>query len=384
MIRLLLIFWLIPHALLAQINGQNNVSGWDTLDQVLIWRSELQSAVKTQNQRELQRLTDLLRDANSGSVAALPWDERWPLYLLTGRYSILLDEVRRHTPVVRATEMAAALPPKDSVFNLLDQWLYQNWTEGVYDPSVAVLSEADRQFVEIITAYLLRESPPEEVVRRGAFIRQFPQSPYRAFMESNMRLPVPPRRRFFGLDLLFVHQQYQNQLERHFNPAFGLGLDFLYHRKHFFAGLGLKFTGNSVARDLNTNGLYHWDKGDSYALYSSSVYAGYRVLSVENMAFSPFAEIGTANLYYNIAEDEEDDFELNKSEALDYNAYFWGVGLVTDLKLRKHHQSDGQENPWAYSGVRLKMGWRPLRFGQFQPAYKGGALYVAIGVQLML
>jgi hypothetical protein len=379
--RFLLLFCLLPLHIYAQTDNLTTTNGWDSLDQILAWRSDLVAAVRTQNTHDMQRLTDLLRDANTTTTAALPWDERWPLYLLTERYSILLDEVKRHTPAVHAAEMAATLPPKDSLFPLLDQWLYQHWLEGENDVAFTLLKEEDRQFVPILTAYLLRTNPPEEIARRGEFLKRYPASLYRRFIESNMQLPIPPRKRFLGLNALLIHQQYRSELERHFNPTVGFGFDFLYHKKHFFAGYAIMFSEQKIALTIPT-APYTWNKGDAYGLSAWSLYTGYRAAPINRAVFAPFVEVGRANLYYNADATSPD--EDDKVQLLDYNAWFWGLGLVTDLKLRPRHQSDGQVNPWAYHGVRLKLGWRPLQFGRLEPEFEGNAFYMGIGYQLML
>ncbi len=197
--------------------------GWDSLDQIIKLRSDLKSAIRSNDTKNGANISNGLRNLSHKNYSALMWDERWLVYHWCGRYRILLDEVGNYGFIDRIVENNAQTPPNDSLFELIDQVMYQNSADYAAVLEKAGLTPQEQFFADIHLQYLLRNNTEAELIRRDSFIKMNPNSKFTAFIREFMSLPRPIPKHYFSLDITLFNTNWQSDLQRTLRPGWGMG-----------------------------------------------------------------------------------------------------------------------------------------------------------------
>lgn len=374
---LLLFFLLSTAAGYAQFPEQ-----WDTLDQTINLRSELKAAIRSEDKKAATNATEGLRNLTDKTHTALMWDERWLVYHWTGRYKLLLNEVKNYGYFDRVQEEYGKIPPADSLFELIDQVMYRQAPDYPAMLEKTDLNPEERFFTDIHLQYLLRNNEEAELMRRDSFLRTFPGTRYKSFIKEFMNLPKRKKVRYFSMDVRFMNNNWSDQLQRNFRPGWGLGAGLYWHYKAVLVGASWSFTRQKLERPIYSAFDAVWQKGDGSSMHKFSGELGLRVLNTSKIAVWPSFEFGWANLASIDTEyDEDDPNYIPLVNYFDFSSGHIGACFTADLKMSKKGTDTKSSKSALYNGVRLKVGYNRLYFGNSDNQLSGNVLFFALGYQ---
>jgi hypothetical protein len=356
--------------------------GWDTLDQIIKLRSDLKNAIRANDPKSGAIVTEELRNLSGKTHWSLMWDERWLVYHWSSRHRLLLDEVAAYSYSKRMMEEEAKTAPADSLFETVDQAMYQN-SVG-YDAVLQDLglNPEERVFTDLHLQYLLRNNQEEEKIRRDSFIKKYPGSKYSSFIKQFMILPKPTRRHYFSFDVQLINFSWRSELERSLQPGWGAGFGLYYHRNLFIVGGKFAFSRQKTLRTLYLNSDFDnwaWPKNSPSSFNKYAIEVGMKVLDRPKIRVWPSAEAGWTNI---LAQDDEDDPDtVPLSSVFNYDSGTLGVSINAELKMSKKGGTTKATKSTLYNGVILKLGYNWLYFGASDAALRGNVLFFALGYQ---
>lgn len=357
------------------------------IQRIAATRRELINAFRNDDPAEAALWRDSLTRLESDRQVALVWDERWLLYFWEESYGNLFDEATRFDAAERQRQADKTAPPKDSLFELLDQTLFES-RFSIYDKiSKGFLTEEEKQFALIELDYLLRLNQAE--IKNGewnkrldAFIALHPNSRFEPYIRANLYGPEVKQKASGGkrkdqggsLDFLFTSGRWRDQLERNLRSPYGFEIGLAYWTGRWNFGLRCNFSWQKIERSIFENN-YEWPKGDATSLILPAFEVGYDIIRGPKVRVFPSAVAGISILKPpGVDEEEEEPLPDYYSDFFFARGYL-GAALTTDIKL-KH----GDDSDWSYIGARLRVGYNWLNWRN--PYLHGDMFYFSVGVNL--
>jgi hypothetical protein len=342
--------------------------GWDSYDQLLSLREELRKDIQANDINAAARHTDELLTLSDATHAALVWDERWLIYLYTERFERLLDEVYRHTAVVVAEEANKTQPPADQLFTMADKAVYDNYdriTEAI-NTEYARATER-RDFLFILLNHALRSNRYEDQVAREQFLETYKDSKFADFVRNFTSLPPAKQRYSIQGDIGVLNYSWQDNLERALNPGWGISGAVGIWRRRWTTEAYIGFAASKISRNTPIDGVF-WPKDSTAANLHGGLRIGFDALRSEKIRIWPAIEGGWSNLY---------DGGGDLDPYFNFNKPYWGATINADLRLLKMASEHERYLPMYY-GVRVRVGYHRLYFGNNDPALRGDAFFITV------
>lgn len=385
-----LFFLLYATTTLAQNDSLPHPALPNIPERIAIARRELLASFLADDPAAAGLWRDSLMQLESNDHAALVWDERWMLYLWEESYGNLFDEAVRFDETERQRLATKQPPPKDSLFEWLDNVLYERRFDLYESIGRGFLSEEEKQFAFIEMDYLLRLNQQEQASgewnkRLDAFLKLHPDSRFKPYIKANLYTQASDighvqirKDRGFGLDVLFASGRWRDELERTAGSPYGFDLGLFYWQKRWNFGIRCLFAFQKLSRAVFENGN-EWPKNDPTVFIAPMLEVGFNIVNNQKLKVIPSVGAGISILKPPSPDEEEDDPPPDYYSDFFFSKGFLSAALTADVKLK---QFELEEEDVSYIGVRLRLGYNRLYLGNDNPALQGNMFFFAIGVNL--
>ncbi len=332
--------------------------------------------------------TDSLQSLGNLEYVGLVWDERWLLYYWTGSYGNLFEEVAQFNEIQRTINDLKNQPPQDSLFELLDNTLFERRFDLFQSTQKAFLNEEEKAFATLLLEYLLRldHDEAEWVARLDAFTQRYSDSRFNTYI--NYIKPVIKKQSAhkagLALDLLLTQGNWRDQLERSLQPSFGadFGIGVWYNRWTYM--LRLAITGQKLGRDIENDINDIWPKGENSTFFTPTFDLGYDVFSTQKLRITPTVGGGFAYLRPKMMEDDDGNI-VSEYPGFSFNSGQLNTALNIDVKLHDITDADVFTHSMAGLGaIRLRLGYRWMNLGKHNPMLQGNMFFFAIGYSMLI
>ena len=367
---LLLLFVNLPTGTAQVDSTENPVTRIDRCRRLLL------NAFERDDRPDTQFWLDSLQRLESPEYLALQWDERWLLYIWLENYGSLFQEAGGFFTNEIEQAFYKVQPSPDSLFKRLDTRLFENNAYLFDQIRKAWLTTEERAFATLTLDYLLRLSLEEPEAsefdaRLTNFLKQFPNSRFKPFIEYRMYNKTPPGNWALGFDLLLAQSSWTGGLERSLRPMFGVDLGLHYWRLRWNTGLRLVFGGQKLDRDVFQSN-FSWLKDDPSRFFTVELETGYDVFNKTRLRIYPVVGGGFSSIHP--PEDEEDP-NPSYYELFRFNGWHLTTAIHADVKF-----NPGEDNvATTYHGVRIRLGHRWLNLSEGNPGMQGNMFFVSVG-----
>lgn len=390
-----LLFGLLFSATLLQAQQDSLPKQTETpvSQRIIVARQELLASFLNDDPAGTSLWRDSLMRLEDSTHVALVWDERWLLYYWEEAYGNLFDEVVRLDATERRRLANKQAPPKDSLFEQLDQALYDIRFQVYEKISRGFLTEEEKQFALIELDYLLRLNQAEIESgewnkRLDAYLQLHPDSRFKPYIQSNLYVPAEKVRakkvktdRGFSLDFLFSSGRWRDELEKTIRSPYGFEVGLSYWLKHWNFGLRCNFNWQKLNRSVFQNG-YEWPKNDPTVLIAPALEMGYDILNNRKVKVFPSLVAGISILKPPGVDEEEEEPLPDYYSDFFFVKGFLGAALTADVKLKVFNSDDEEYPDVSFVGARIRVGYNWLNWENDNPALRGDLFYFAIGVSL--
>lgn len=347
--------------------------------QIAECRRQIQQAFEADDRAEVQFWMDSLLRSENPYFITLYWDERWLLYLWLENYAAIFMEVPSHQNTAVAEEYKFR-PPKDSLFEVLDQRLYEERFALFDRINRAWLSAEERAFAALLTSYLLRLNITEEDQtafdsQLDAFLRQYPQSRFRKFILAKMYHQPRPGDWGIGFDLQLTSGEWSERLGRSFSQPFLFEIGVFVLKKRCRGGGRLGVGGMSLRRTIVHRG-WEWFEGDPATFVFGELEVGYLLLQRGRLQLTPVLAGGYAGITASVS--EEDEYPEYYADVFRFNGWHYTAALQAELSFNRN-KNIAQS---SYHGLSLRVGHRWLNLSEGNPAMRGNLLFISLGYTL--
>jgi hypothetical protein len=367
------IFTLLFLFLLSDIQAQNG----GLLD-IKKTRRALMEAFQREDALETGLLMDSLIRMENIEQAALVWDERWLLYLWMGAYGNLFAEAAEMNADKKAEVALKNQPLPDSLYTVLDAGMFENRFVLYKSLQTSLLSNEEQAFTALLFDYLLRlnENITDWNERLGVFESKFPESRFLPFIHT-LKKPVlkrNPRKGSFGI--LAGQVQPDGEAQRYLSSGFCLSVDLAVWQNRWNILLSCNLSALSLRRDLY-NLTDTWPKGSPATLNTFTLGLGYDLWNSNRLRITPAGGIGFSTFG---PTDSEDD--PAPEEYLYFKTFSWHLhqSLNIDLKRPFSRKKQSFDKDDDYFGLRFRIGYEWLHFGNTISELKGNQFFIGVGV----
>jgi hypothetical protein len=348
-------------------------------EKIALARQELKVAFLADDPAAASLWVDSLTHLEDEQFAAMLWDERWLFYYWTEAYGNLFEEVSRFDETQRAIQSWKTQPPADSLFEALDQTLYDRRFELFSQIREAFLNEEEKAFATLQLEYLLRLNSDEEewAEKLQSFENHYPTSRFVAYLRG-IRPPIfKPLRRGWGLAGGLSTSNWGNELARSLNPLFAFNAELYYWSNRWNATFAGTFGGPNLARDLNEASDL-WPKGERTSFTELGLHVGYDFVNRPKIRVFPTVGGGVAWLRPPTPGEDEEPLP-EEYDSFDYFEGHLSAAITADVKLFSKNPGDWGAPKGSYHGIRLKVGWNGLNFGAQNVQLRGQMFFFAVG-----
>jgi len=270
------------------------------------------------------------------------------------------------------------LIPKDELFYELQLYVKEHekqildgYIRATNDPEVI---EFVRLFMKQIL-YRFHHDLDEINIGSNAFLRSWPDSPYRLLVSRYIRYQYRPTYWGFGIGMVFGQGQYDRSLARYFpsHQTFGIMFELYFHR--IALNTVMQFGGSFHPRkDFETNGNV-WEKSAKYNQALFSVEMGY-IWQMPGITITPY--IGLAGQQFAKVREKKEGADDGFGTPL---AIGYDVGINLDIPILPATSRFGSlGQPPRQIVLRLRAGRSDARHEQkVHPTFTGGLTYLQVG-----
>lgn len=227
----------------------------------------------------------------------------------------------------------------------------------------ANLTDVEKDFLELHLYWMLygpnrvSESAllSEMNDKADAFLQKHPKSEFEQFVRHNIRYKLALDDWGVGYEIAAGYVGMQGEIANQFKDGFliRLSLDGTY--KKTLLSLNLNIGGSKTLVDFPFRNT-EWLRGSHAVMAGIDLSAGYRILEMKKLSFTPFVGFGAINFGAGAEEIEKD----NVFEKLNFTAqnYLAGINCTFDLRSKN--------NPYSFGGSFIN-----LRYTLSMPQYNG-------------
>ncbi|MCK6691789.1 MAG: hypothetical protein L6Q97_06760 [Thermoanaerobaculia bacterium] len=366
------LFFCLPLSLSSQVDTPRTQA-----EQIAAGRQGLITGFRDSDKTTVKNWLLALRILEDDNYLPLQWDERWLLYFWLNDYNAVLGEAARFTNAWEETNRMKIPPPDDSLFNIVDNGMYNGREQYFEQIQQASLPAEDKAFSGLLLNYLLRLSTEEPAAseydaRLDSFLQHYPKTRYKRFMRKRMYNIPPPHDWALSLDFHFFQGNWSGMLERNFRTAYGADFGLGYWRKRWNLSLRVPVGGQKVDQPVEAKG-YFWEKGESSVFWGVEMETGYDLVNQPRLRIFPMVGGGYSTL--RPPSGDEDDPNPDYFDFFKFQGMHLSAAIHADVKFRIGDGSDSD----SYQGVRLRVGHRWLNLGGKNPALQGNMFFFAVG-----
>lgn len=340
-------------------------------------RDTLIMAFRISDRETCRQYLDTLRRLEDNDYLPLQWDEKWLLYLWLEEYQAALNEAARFTKGWEEWNMMKMPPPKDSLFEVVDNQMYLDRDLYFERIRLSNLSAEDREFAGLLLHFLLRLSPEEPATseydaRLNAFLQRYPQSRYAHFIRKRMYNTPPPGNWALSFDMLLFQGNWTGALEQNFRTSYGgdFGLAWWGKRWNVYFRVPIGF--QKLNRPVVVKG-YEWAKDESSNFFALELETGYDLINQPRLRILPTIGGGYSTL--RPPGGDEDDPNPDYFDFFKFRGAHLTAALQADVKFK----STSMNVASSYHGIRVRLGYRWLNLGPENPAIRGNMFFFAVG-----
>jgi hypothetical protein len=328
---------------------------------------------------------DSLGRLEQEKYAALIWDERWLLYYWQEAYGNLFEDIVHFDEQTRQAQAEKVQPPTDSLFQIIDQTLFERRYDLFQKINGAFLNQEERLFATMLLEYLLRMNTDKEEwnARIASFSKRFPNSRFNAFLGTTRQNVLKAGKQAMSLDIMFTNGNWLGKIERYINPVFAADFGLSWWGKRLMIGARVTVGGPNVAKDLPYAGNI-WPKGARTAFAQYELEAGYDMLNQARLRISPVLGAG-----WSVLKSPAPSPDDNYNPPDYYSNFFFSkphltAAVVTDIKFPMKNLEDINVPPGSYNGLRLRFGYRQMFFGGKTAYLQGNLFFISVGYCLFV
>jgi hypothetical protein len=328
---------------------------------------------------------DSLAHLENGHFAGLIWDERWLLYYWQESYGNFFEEVVHFDEKFRQTQADKTQPPGDSLFDRIDQTLYDRRYDLFQNINHAFLNQEERLFATLALEYLLRlnTNKAEWNAKVASFLKRYPNSRFANFLNSTEQSVLKAGHQALMFDVLFTSGNWQGRIDRYVNPVFAADFGLTWWSKRLNIGARFCIGGPNVAKDLYYAGAT-WPKGARSSFFQVDLEAGYDVWNKQRLRVTPSLGAGWTFLKAPGPDSESGYNPPDYYERFDFSKPHLLAALTTDVKFPiKNYEAFGVP-PGSYNGFRLRVGYRKMFLGDKTYQLQGDLFFVSVGYCLFV
>jgi hypothetical protein len=320
-------------------------------------RFQLQEAFQNDDPARVGLWMDSLVRMSTDLQVALSWDERWLLYYWTESYGNLFEEVADFTEKKRAMESWKRQPPKDSLFEVIDRYIYKERHRYFNSIQTAFLNAEEKAFAVLQLEYLLRLNADDEkgtASKIDVFSQKFPASRFNDYLRSIRPVIYKQSNSGFHFSGGLISASLRGNLDYNFRQAWGGDFTLGYWKKRWNALCDVAILGSKVKRDLYyQNDL--WPRDEPVTAFMIGVQGGYDLINNGKLRFFP--TIGLNFRGWGPSEpDEEEDPNPPYYANFNDNSLNGVFALNADVKLKTQKKADAEAGKGSYHGFRIKVG----------------------------
>jgi len=352
-------------------------------EQIAAARKALKTSFLMDDPAAVTLWMDSLARLEDDFYTGLVWDERWLLYYWLETYGNLTDEAARFDLSARERSLWKVQPPRDSLFETIDSALYENRYTLFTQISRSFLNEEERAFTTLQLEYLLRLDPDKDAWREklDAFMFRYPDSRFNEYLRTLRPPKITATQKHRGFQLLLQTNRWNGDIERSVRPGFGFdfGYSFGKRRMNYLVDFGVSWQkiGHAIDEEDVDGNRVSWLKNDPASQFSLGLETGYDIKNVEKVRLWPAIGFGLSWLGPTPPSEEEDPLPDYYSN-FNYFSIHPRIAFNADIKFKKS-QSNAQG---GYSGIRLRLGYQWMNYGQQNDALQGNMFFFAAGFTL--
>lgn len=342
----LFIFFLCLVPIVGQTNDTTQLDAVEQtpskLEILLKERSQLLEALDKGDLNNMREIKDeLIRTFDNKTNEAFSTREYLIILYWTEEYDDLLTYITSNTGNIDEHSVGhtlkwLALPNK--LYEVISNESVESYDMLVSFIYEAQLSNEEKEFLELHLYWLLfgpksikkSATLPEIHDLADKFSKEYPNNPFKMYINHNIRFKMGIDDWALGSEIGLGYVGMQGDMAKQFKEGvlFRLSLDGSYKRTTLSISLNIGSTTTKVDFPYRDT---EWLSGSQAMLMNIDLTAGYRIVDIKRVSFTPFLGIGAIN-FSPSTEDIENDYTLEK---LNFTAQNYLVGMNFTFNLKK-------------------------------------------------
>ena len=308
----------------------------------------------------------LIKEANNNiDEVFFPGEYSLILYW-TEEYADLLDYIKTNegsNEDFRSNPVLNMLASTDQLYKNISMKSAESYDIIIHFMDESQLTPVERDFLELHLYWILfgpnsvteKDALAEMNDRADAFLQKYPKSEFEQYVRRNIRFKLGLDDWGFGYEIAMGYVGMQGEMSKQFQDGFLLRLSLDGTYKKVQLSLNLNMGGTKTMVDFPFRDT-QWLSGSHALMAGIDLMAGYRVLELNKLSFTPFVGMGVISFGATADEIQEDKI----LEKLNFTAqnYLTGINCSFDLGNKK--------NPFYSGGSFLN-----LRYTFAMPQYNG-------------
>lgn len=256
------------------------------------------------------------------------------LYWTADYDELIINAMVADSVLNRSSSRSTVLPPRDELYQVLPGYTADSvqTLQGMLD--AAPLDPMERDYLKLLLRWLVANrydyTAMREIYRSGeAYLAEYPYTPYRDFVTKYLVFRIEESDWGGGMGLGLGVSVPGGDLPSlcKVGGAVILTFDAMYRRAYM--GLGLKYNGGSLKKDLVYDG-YHFAEGDDWGEVGLDARLGYALVNSNRIMLVPYAYGGLGWMRFQWSEKGNSDNRITRNSGAK-GAY--GAGVFCDIKF---------------------------------------------------
>ena len=305
-------------------------------------RSQLLEALDKGDLNNMREIKDeLIRTFDNKTNEAFSTREYLIILYWTEEYNDLLTYITSNTGNIDEHSVGHTLKwlaPPNKLYEVISNESVESYDMLVSFIYEAQLSNEEKEFLELHLYWLLfgpksikkSATLPEIHDLADKFSKEYPNNPFKMYIHHNIRFKMGIDDWALGSEIGLGYVGMQGDMAKQFKEGvlFRLSLDGSYKRTTLSISLNIGSTTTKVDFPYRDT---EWLSGSQAMLMNIDLTAGYRIVDIKRVSFTPFLGIGAIN-FSPSTEDIENDYTLEK---LNFTAQNYLVGMNFTFNLKK-------------------------------------------------
>lgn len=292
---------------------------------------------------------DLIQVAGNNINSVFSPREYMLVLYWTEEYANLLSYIRNYPGSIdeyTADPSLKALAATDQLYQRVSFESVESFDMLVSFIYEAQLSEREKDFLELHLFWLIFGPTSENKIASlaeihdlaDAYLKKYPNSGYEMYIHHNIRFKLGIDDWAFGFEAAMGYAGMQGDIATQFNDAFLIRMSVEASFKKTILAFNINAGGTSTQVDFPYRDT-EWLQGSQALLAGIDITAGYRLIEIKKLSFTPFLGVGVVN-FSPVPEEDDEDYVLKN---LNYTAqnYLAGVNCTFKIKSTNNIYHDG-------------------------------------------